>query len=193
VSAEAVNGYLEFARAALGGEGRGMAAVLERLSGQIHPLVLGGAYRSRMQMRMIGRRLLGRQIKDDASIERVLEFLCSDSGSHDYTIYQREARDELGLRVEPAGETGYRILRALQLDFTGELELLKPFDSQAVLGRQTTAYYVLRGGLLESVAGGSHVHRTRGRVWQQKVQIQPGVHESMIMNEQKFEGWCHDV
>ncbi len=38
---------------------------------------------------------------------RIVQFLVSESGSHDYTINRREARDQLGLKIEKPDDTLY--------------------------------------------------------------------------------------
>ena len=40
------------------------------------------------------------EIVKDKDIDEIISFLTSESGSHDYTIYRDEARDELGLNIE---------------------------------------------------------------------------------------------
>jgi hypothetical protein len=43
----------------------------------------------------------------------VLKFLCKESGSHDYTIYRKEAREELGLKIEQSDDALYAIIKAI--------------------------------------------------------------------------------
>ncbi|QPD05851.1 MAG: Serine dehydrogenase proteinase [Candidatus Nitrospira kreftii] len=112
VSVEAINGYLAFAKEEIGlNSSEAKLAVLRSLADRVHPLVLGEVYRSRAQIRMLGQRLIQRQLTDKARVKKVLDFLCSESGSHDYTIYRQEARDELGLKVERPDDALYAIIR----------------------------------------------------------------------------------
>src|SRR5688572_16994226 len=95
VSVEAINGYLDFLRDALPDEADLSQHVLQ-LSTQIHPLVLGQVYRTRAQIRRLGDTLLSKQLgNDEARRKKILDFLCSESGSHDYTIDRNEGRDQL--------------------------------------------------------------------------------------------------
>ena len=62
---------------------------------------------------MLARRLITRQIKDENIINKIIEFLCSESGSHDYTTNRREAKDSLGLAVEKPNDDLYRIIKKI--------------------------------------------------------------------------------
>jgi hypothetical protein len=192
VSVEEISGFIEFTRAALGSGEAGMMAALAHLAGHVHPLVLGNAYRSRMQIRMLAKRLLGRHIQDEAKREQVLNFLCSDSGSHDYTIFRREARDELGLRVESPGVDGYRVIKAIYDDIERELALTEEFNAEGAIGQADALPYRFRRGLLESVAGGCHVYLSSGTLRRVQVRVQPGVPRAIVQDEHTFQGWRHE-
>jgi len=65
--------------------------VLEELSKQVHPLVLGQAFSGSQSDKNVSFEIIiQKQIKDKNKIERILKFLCSESGSHDYTINRRK-------------------------------------------------------------------------------------------------------
>jgi|GEM_PF-2340954 len=66
-------------------------------------------YRIRSQIPMLGRRLLPNHMDRQEDIDKILDFLCSESGSHDYTVYRREARELLGLPIETPSWQGNRI------------------------------------------------------------------------------------
>lgn len=191
VSVEAINGYLEFAREALG-DGADLEEIVKLLSQQVHPLVLGDAYRARSQIRMLARKLLTRQLTDEKRVERILEFLCSESGSHDYTINRREARDDLGLRIERPDESLYSLVKSLYDDIANDLELTTPYNPNLLLGTQPTTTYTLRRALVESVAGGSHVFVSEGSLGRQRVQSQPGLVQEAVVDQRTFEGWRHE-
>ena len=96
VSVEAVSGYLDLAKKDLGiNDEANLASLLNHLSDKIHPLVLGTVFRSKTQIQMLARKLIKSQVTEEATIEKVISFLCSESGSHDYTIHRREARSSL--------------------------------------------------------------------------------------------------
>jgi hypothetical protein len=192
VSVEAINGYVEFLKAELGEEQNGLAGLLQQLSQQVHPLVLGNAYRSRSQIRMLAKKLITRQVTQEEQVERVLAFLCSESGSHDYAIYRQEARDELGLRVERPDDDGYRLIKQIYDDVATELELTVPYDPMIMAASGPERRYSFRRGLIESVSGGSHVYRTEGVLRRQQVQQRPGLVQNAVQDERTSERWHHE-
>lgn len=191
VSVEAINGYLEFARNALG-ESADLSGIVLHLSQQVHPLVLGDAYRARSQIQMLARKLLSKQVNDEERLQRILQFLCSESGSHDYTINRREARDELGLRIEKPDDSLYQLIKAIYDDIADELKLTTPFDPNLELGGSNQVSYSFRRALVESIAGGCHTFASEGSLSKQQVQVQPGIVQEAINDRRSFEGWRHE-
>ena len=194
VSVEAINGYLSFAKkeADLSSE-EARLGVLHALSDRVHPLVLGEVYRSRTQIRMLGRRLIKRQLTDDEKITKVLDFLCSESGSHDYTIYQQEARDELGLKVERPDDALYGMIRNLHRNYVAEMKFGTPFSPDAALVGQPQAGYTHVRAVIESTAGGSHRYVSEDTLSRQQVQVAPGVMQPAVADSRTFEGWRHEA
>ena len=183
VSVEAVKGYIELAKDKFGvKDDAALGDVLIKLSEYVHPLVLGQVYRSRSQIKMMAMKLLKNQIKDEKQLERVIDFLCSDSGSHDYTISRREAKDELGLKITVPTEDQYKTIKALYDNFSLELGLGQVFNPQT-----TDGTYSVRRGFLESIKGGSDVFVTEGRC--DMVQTQNG---PAIQMSKSLEGWQHE-
>lgn len=74
--------------------------MLSHLSDKIHPRVLGTVYRSQSQIQMLARKRLAAQITEEPKMNKIISSLGSQSGSPDYAIHRREARDKLGLKVE---------------------------------------------------------------------------------------------
>jgi hypothetical protein len=191
VSVEAINGYLEFIKTELRSEEE-IGVIIEELSRQVHPLVLGEAFRARSQIRMLAGKLLSRQIADEEKIEKILEFLCSESVSHDYTINRDEAKNELGLAVEKPDDSLYELIKGIYDDIADELELTSPFDPNMILGADNNKNYVFRRALIESVDGGSHVFMSEGELIRQPMQIQPGINQLAIRDNRSFEGWRYE-
>ena len=160
VNVEDVNSFIEHARVAL--PNQPIDGVFDRLAQAVHPLVLGNAFRVRAQTRMLGERLLLSHMDNREVISRILDFLCTDSGSHDYAIAQREARNELGLPVETPSWDLYGNIKALQEDFVSELELRNPFVPRVLLGEEDELDYMFPRAFIESVDLGSHVLETQG-------------------------------
>lgn len=119
VSVEAVKGYLAFAKEELSiKDDVALSNIMIKLSEFVHPLVLGQVYRARAQIKMLAEKLLTNQITDSSKIKDIISFLCSDSGSHDYTINRREAKNSLGLNIEKPDDEMYGIIKAIYDDIS---------------------------------------------------------------------------
>ena len=201
VSVEAVQGYIDLARGQLGIEDQAaLAQILADLSKQVHPLVLGQIFRTRTQIRELARALLAHHNGDSdeakPKVEKIIDFLCSESGSHDRTINRREAR-ELGLQVEKPSQELYEELSALHEDFAESMQLRHPFNAMVSLGSNATVDFEAERVIVESVEGGSWRYMTKGQV--RRVNLaQPGgpagtqlamtAAETVIVTE----GWEHE-
>lgn len=182
VSVEAVKGYLEFAKNELGiKDDIALSNILIKLSEYVHPLVLGQVYRSRAQIKMLAERLLTNQVSDPDKIKGIISFLCSDSGSHDYTINKREAKDNLKLNViEPEDPIIYDVIENIYNDFCDEMELNKPFDPMEMINSGNA--YRIKGVLIESIYAGSDYFSYEGKM----SQVPQGI------NDQRVGGWKHE-
>ena len=141
---------------------------------------------------MLARKLIKAQVTDEANIDKVISFLCSESGSHDYTIHRREARNGLGLNIEKPDDKLYALVKRIYDDIVQELCLDTKFDVGNVLGGQPQATYSCRRALIDSVPGGTDLFVSEGTITQQPVQIQPGVTQIAIEDRRTFEGWRHE-
>jgi hypothetical protein len=193
VSVEAINGFIELAKEIGERTGTDMTSFLSALTANVHPLVLGQAYRTRGQIRMLGGRLLSRHMEGNDKIEKILSFLCSESGSHDYTIYRQEARDDLGLNVETPDEELYGIMKVVYDDIAEELKLTAHYNPTVLLGGQDEVAYEFRRAAIESVDGGSHQFRSEGRLRKHHV-VDPntGIAQEGIEDRRTFEGWKYE-
>jgi len=154
----------------------------------IHPLVLGQVYRTRSQIQMLARKLIIEQVKDENKIEEIISFLCSESGSHDYTINRREA-NRLGLRVEKPNDELYNVIKQIYDDIHSEMELSTKYDPNAHLGAKTSAPYIFTRCLLESLAYGSNHYVSEGNLTRKTITVPPGVQQMTIEDQRTFEGW----
>lgn len=146
---------------------------------------------------MVARKLLQKQLGAESGekIDKIIAFLCSDSGSHDYAIYRNEARDELGLAIEKPDDELYNLIKLIFEDIKQELQLLEPFNLDLILGTQNDASYKCRRVLIESIDGGTDVFLTEG-ILKKTIQIinqhpLPPLNRSTIENQLQFEGWKH--
>lgn len=191
VSVEAINGFTELAKELGIKESSDMTSVLSVLATHVHPLVLGEVFRTRGQIKMLGERLLSHSVHDSAKISKVLEFLCSESGSHDYTIYHREAKDDLGLTIESPSDEDYHLIRNIYCDLAEELRLTEPYNPGTTLGEDALRTYEFKRAFLESVAGGSHSFVSAGQLRKQQIPSPTGL-QDMIQDQRSYEGWKHE-
>jgi len=193
VSVESVSGYLDLAKKDLNiNDEANLALLLNHMSDKIHPLVLGAVFRSKSQIQMLARKLIKAQVNDEANIDNVISFLCSESGSHDYTIHRREARNGLGLNIEKPDDKLYALVKRIYDDIVQELCLDTKFDVSNVLGGQPQAAYSCKRALIDSVPGGTDFFVSEGTITQQQIQVQPGVTQIAIEDRRTFEGWRHE-
>jgi hypothetical protein len=184
VRVESVTAFLDFARDTLGPDAD-LTPVFLNLAAAIPPTVLGDMYRSRSQIRMLGDRLLSTHLSDPDHKRGILDFLCSESGSHDYTINRREAAN-LHLPIEHPSPDLYRVIKALYDDFADELDLTSPLDFARHLGVAPTASYMWTRALIESIEG-SHRFISSGQL--SRTNPPDGQAGGAIQDERPFEGW----
>lgn len=182
VSAEAVHGYLDEAKRDIN-DPRGMAQVWTDLADRIHPIVLGEVFRRRAQIRFLAGKLIENAVPDESKRQAVIDLLCSDSGSHDYTINRREAQ-ALGLTVEKPSQQLYERLREIAASYTDEMKVLEPYSPSVMLGAQQNLAYTLVRGLIESTEGGCYGFVSEGVL----IETQPAPQRS-ISDQRTFEGW----
>jgi len=192
VSVEAIKGFIELAKDELKIKGSTqLTSILVGLSEKVHPLVLGEVYRARSQIKMLAKRLMKGHIKEN-KIETIVNLLCSESGSHDYTIHRREAKDVLGLNIEKPNDQLYSIIKNIYDDVDGELQLTSKYDPNSTLGNQPQVNYAFRRALIESVQSGSHYFISEGTLTREQQQVAPGVQQITIRDQRNFEGWRHE-
>ena len=71
-------------------------------------------------------------------MKKIIDFLCADSGSHDYTMNRREA-EALGLAIEKPTADFYQTLRKIHLSYASELQLIEPYSPQVLLARSAAS------------------------------------------------------
>ncbi|MFA5805989.1 MAG: hypothetical protein WC879_15235 [Melioribacteraceae bacterium] len=202
VSVESIKGYFEYAKQELKIKNENdLTKIFIGLSEKIHPVVVGNVFRSRTQIQMLGKKLLSEHFKDKNKINKIISFLCSESGSHDYPIYRREARNDLGLKIETPSMDFYKTINSIYDSIHIELELSKHFDPSVVLGASNSVNYSFRRALIESIEGGTDVFVTEGTMTKSQIPLQqsmpgipniPGLQRFAIEDQRKFEGWKHE-
>jgi hypothetical protein len=189
VSVEAIKGFLGLAREEMKIKDKNnLTSILLRLSETVHPLVLGEVYRAKTQIQMLGRKLLSAQIKDNKKIEKIISFLVSDSGSHDYTIHRSEAKEQLGLNIEKPDDKLYSLIKRIYEDIATELELRNRFDPNSLIGQQQQVNYCFKRGLIETFWAGSDAFVSEGLLFRRAMPQQ----SALIEDQRLFEGWRHE-
>lgn len=195
VSVEAIQGFLELAKTEVGiKDERSLADILIKLADMVHPLVLGQVYRTKAQIQMLARKLLAYQNVNPENLDRIVSFLVSESGSHDYTIYRKEARDELGLNVITPTQEQYNLIKRIFQSIHDELKLTEQFNPEGLLGPHPNIQYEVRRALLESVEGGSNYFVSEGELTRVNIPpVGPGqLPQTAINDNRKFEGWRYE-
>jgi hypothetical protein len=189
VSVEAVKGYIEMAKKDFGIKaGSDMARVLSDLSSKVHPLVLGAIFRSKSQIQFLARELLKLQVKDAGKANKIIDFLCSESGSHDYTINRREAK-ALGLTIENPTEELYDLLKDLLANIRAEMQMAIPFDANSILGAAQKASYSCVRSILESTACAGQIFVSEGDLKRTQINHPQLGPQEGVSDSRTFEGW----
>ena len=195
VSVEFVNAYIEMAKKDFGiTDQRLMTDILLHLSEKIHPLTLGQVYKSKSQIQMLARKLMSWQSLGRVKEDAIIKFLCSESGSHDYSIRRQEAKDSLGLNIEKPTDELYSIIKKIYDDISTELELEVPYNPAIILNNKSTAFsYSFRRGLIESIYNGTDVFVSEGKLTKQSFVPAPGMAAQFNISDNRiFEGWKHE-
>lgn len=192
VSVEAIKGYFELAKHELNiKDDQAWASIFSDLSSKVHPLVLGEVYRAIGQIRMLAERLLKNQVTDPDKVEKIISFLCSESGSHDYTINRREAKNNLGLKVEKPSPEFYNVIKSTYNSIKEELELNKPFNPNMYLTFEPTYDYCFKRVIIESLSGGSDCFISEGVLSKVSISTPNDIRQEGINDQRKYEGWKH--
>ena len=191
VSVEAVNGFLDAFRAGGSKNDQEDQALLE-LSRMVHPLVLGQIFRSRQQIRDLAQRLIVKQQSETEKAQQIIDFLCTESGSHDYTINRREAK-LLGLNIEKCSSELYYVLKRLHQSYSDEMKLRLPYDPALIASLEQVVDYHCVRAVVESVFHGGHHFISEGSVEAREILHNQSngltMKQIAIQDHRGFEGW----
>jgi len=188
INVESIKGVIQLAKEELGIVGsKDNTEVFKILSDKIHPIVLGDVFRARSHIRMLARKLLEKHFgKNIEAIEKITNFLCSDSWNHNYTINRKEASDSLGLNISKPDDELYEIIKSIYDDISNELELRKYFNPMQILGDNEKAFYEITRAILESVSHGQDSFMTKGMISRIDLGNGRGV---QLQDSKYFENW----
>lgn len=189
-SVESVKGYFNFAKYELGiRDSKDLIQAFLKLSDTINPLLIGDVYRRQGQIKMIAQKLLAYQ-DCTKNKKTIINFLCSDSGSHDYAINYKEAK-ELGLNVELANESLNELINEWYEIISGELELNNPYNPIFELAESKSKTYKYIRVIMDSIKYGREQFVSKGLL--QKTMMMPGMPGQQISDNRSFEGWEKDA
>lgn len=190
ISVESVKGYFSLLKEEFGVKNdAALSAAYTKLTEYIHPLLLGDVYRTQKQIQMLAKKLLRMSYRKRGIIRSIVSFLCSDSGSHDYTINRTEAK-KMGLHVESPTQETYIELKKWFLDISKELELAVPYNPVDILGDKDSANYLSKRCLIESVNYGQDAFVSEGILRAVKHNVNSTI-QTHINNSLIYEGWRH--
>ena len=190
-SVESVKGYFNLAKHELGiRTSRDLIQAFLKLSETLNPLLIGDVYRRQGQIKMIAQKLLVYQNCKKKQKTSIINFLCSDSGSHDYAINYTEAK-QLGLNVELASDELNSLINDWYDIICDELQLNNPYNPIFELAQQNSKSYEYRRVILDSLEYGREQFVSKGTL--QKIILQTGVPNQQINDNRIFEGWEKDA
>lgn len=191
ISVENVAGYIDLAKKECGLKDKNsLVQIFLKLSDHVHPLALGEVFRARGQIQMLADRLLSKRNSTINMMKKkkIINILCREAGSHDFTISRREAR-ELDLAVETPTMGLYGLLKQIHDDISKELDLFNSFTNATYLGTDQSKKYSFKRCIIESVSGSSHKFITEGEL--KRISLPQG--GSGINDQRTFEGWREDA
>lgn len=190
-SVESVKGYFNLAKLELGiRTSRDLIQAFLKLSETLNPLLIGDVYRRQGQIKMIAQKLLVYQNCKKKQKTSIINFLCSDSGSHDFAINYTEAK-QLGLNVELASAELNSLINDWYNIICDELQLNSPYNPIFELAQQNSKSYEYKRVILDSLEYGREQFVSKGTL--QKIILQTGVPNQQINDNRIFEGWEKDA
>lgn len=193
ISVESIKGFVELAKEEFQIKGSDqMTQILTALVNKVHPVVLGDVFRALTQIRMLAKNLLEKQFKNTKEnkdkIGNIVKFLCSESGSHDYTINRDEGKN-LGLNIESPDTDFYILIMKIYNNIAAELELSIPFNPAVILSESNSKNYSIRRALIETISNGVDVFVSEGTLNKQNIPGPGGSLMPAFQDNRTFEGW----
>lgn len=186
-SVESVKGYFNLAKKELNiSSSKDLIQAFIKMSETLNPLLMGDVYRRQGQIKMIAKKLLINQNCSRRIRNKIVNFLCSDSGSHDYSISFKEAQ-QLGLKVELVDDKLNSLINDWYSIIDKELLLNTPFNPGIELAQLNEKSYEYIRVILDSITYGREQYVSKGII--QKVVLPTGFPNLQINDNRYFEGW----
>ena len=127
------------------------------MASEVNPIALGRAFRAREQIIMLGKKLLSTHRKklDRSEIDRIVNYLSRELGSHDYEISRTEAKDKLP-KVADASDTISEFMWELYRTYRELMDLDNAFNPEMILGANQQMQYQTNVAIVESTARLDH-------------------------------------
>ena len=130
IGVEDVFGYINLAKEKLGiTDQTNIVNILDKLVEKIHPLAIGGVYRTHSLIRLLAAKLLQLHMVEKSEtlrIQQIVNDLVEKLYYHGYLISRNEAK-KLGLKIEIPSHEIENMIWELYLFYVGEMGLGKPF------------------------------------------------------------------
>jgi hypothetical protein len=143
IGVEDVFGYLNLAKEKLGiTEQTNVVKVLEKLIERIHPLAIGGVYRTHSLIRLLALKLLKLHMKQKNEVklaQQIVDNLVEKLYYHGYLINRIEAKN-LGLKIRIPSTKLEDLMWKLYLAYAEEMGLGKPFNPSNYLQADKDSY-----------------------------------------------------
>lgn len=166
MNVEDIISFVDLAKTEVGlREDSALVAALDNLSkiNPYAPLALGAAHRVRPQIVKLATGLLKLHMGEQSQeIDRIVNMLAKELGSHDYLIGPKEAR-EIGLKVTAAPLDLETLMWELYNEYESLMELNTPYTPSAFLGQQQSATGTFIRAAIESEVM-THIFRTEKQV-----------------------------
>jgi hypothetical protein len=193
VNVEDVVNYLDLARKVLNIQDEELLTRLyDRISQNVHPLVLGSVYRSREQIGFLAQMLLERHMDDQDRIKKIIEIITRGRFSHDYVIGREEAKKILELPVIDVDPRLDAAILELYKQYDSLLQLSMPYHPEQILKGQVRVTGNLDRAIVETVDL-THVFRSKREV--SRVELAPPqvpIPQTAYAERDLGEGWETD-
>ncbi|SRR6266496_915458 len=169
-SVEDVASFVEFAKDKIGiAESQPLSAVLQLLSQEIKPTILGSLNRTHARIRRLARHMLQLHLKEpknETTITEIVNNLTQLLGSHNHLIHRKEASEVIGFGnlIEKAEPETEGLIENLFSSYELEFQLKQPFDPLKLLtGTETEKDIIIKQAYIES-SSISHLFETPLRI-----------------------------
>ena len=155
---EDIFSFLDFAKERVGVKTQiEFSKLVEILTNEIKPQILGNINRTYSLIRSLGERMLQLHLGDKENskkqIDTIVSNLTQQLFSHNHLINRKEAKEKIGFGdiVEYADEVTTQLMDNLLAVYRKVMELDRPFEPKKILKQQDTIAYTIKRSIIQSV------------------------------------------